>query len=75
MVSSNTRLAASEPSQVLVDPASDEGKSSGVSRLSAVKCENLYTLPQRSILRTIGHLSPGLLQQVDEALKASLQLS
>jgi mRNA interferase MazF len=74
MVSSNMRLATSEPSQVLVDPTTAEGKSSGLTHVSAVKCENLYTLPQQSILRIIGQLSPALLHKLDEALKASLQL-
>lgn len=74
MVTSNTRLATSAPSQVLVDPNSADGQSSGLLYPSAIKCENLYTLPQRSILRTLGQLSPGLLQKLDQALKASLQL-
>jgi mRNA interferase MazF len=74
MVTSNTRLASSEPSQVLVDPTTVDGQSSGLSQVSAIKCENLYTLPQHSILRTIGQLSPDLLEKLDQALKASLQL-
>jgi mRNA-degrading endonuclease toxin of MazEF toxin-antitoxin module len=75
MVTSNTRLATAEPSQVLVDPAMPEGRSSGLLRASAIKCENLYTLPQSSIARTIGQLSPALLNAVDNALKSSLGLS
>jgi len=74
MVTSNTRLAASEPSQVLVVPSSPEGQSSGLSHVSAIKCENLYTLPQRSILRAIGQLSPELIEKLDQALKVSLEL-
>lgn len=74
MVTSNTRLATSEPTQVLIDPATADGQSSGLARLSAVKCENLYTLPQRLVLRTIGQLSPRSLQKLDQALKASLEL-
>jgi mRNA-degrading endonuclease toxin of MazEF toxin-antitoxin module len=74
MITSNTRLASSEPSQLLVDPTTAEGQSSGLSHASAIKCENLYTPPQRSILRTIGQLSPVLLQRLDLALKAAIQL-
>jgi mRNA-degrading endonuclease toxin of MazEF toxin-antitoxin module len=74
MVTSNTRLATSEASQVLVDPTTAEGQSSGLSHISAIKCENLYTLPQQSILRNLGQLSPVLLQKLDDALKAALQL-
>jgi mRNA-degrading endonuclease toxin of MazEF toxin-antitoxin module len=75
MVTSNTRLATTEPSQVLVDPATPDGQSSGLLRASAIKCENLYTLPQSAIARTIGQLSPVLLRKLDVALKASLELS
>jgi mRNA-degrading endonuclease toxin of MazEF toxin-antitoxin module len=74
MVSSNVLLAAKEPSQVLIDPATPEGKMSGLVRTSVIKCENLYTLPQSTVARTIGHLPPTLLSQLDDALKASLQL-
>jgi len=60
---------------LLVDPATPDGQSSGLLRASAIKCENLYTLTQSSIARTIGQLSPGLLQKLDAALKASVGLS
>ncbi|MBW3539995.1 MAG: type II toxin-antitoxin system PemK/MazF family toxin [Planctomycetes bacterium] len=74
MVTTNTRLASTEPTQVLIDLATADGKSTGLTRMSAVKCENLYTLPQAVVLKTIGQLSPALIQQVDDALKASLAL-
>ncbi len=74
MVTSNIRLATTEPTQVLIDPATSEGQQSSLSQPSAVKCENIYTLPVASVIRTIGHLSPSLLQQVDDALKATLSL-
>ena len=74
MVASNTRLATTEPSQVLIDASAPDAQRTGLSRTSAVKCENLYTLPQASVLQTIGQLSPRLMRQVDDALKASLQL-
>jgi len=74
MVTTNTRLATSEPAQVLIDVATPDGQATGLTRTSAVKCENLYTLPQAAVLKTIGQLSPALMQQVDDALKASLEL-
>jgi mRNA-degrading endonuclease toxin of MazEF toxin-antitoxin module len=63
-----------EPTQVLIDPGTPEGRSSGLHHASAVKCENLFTISQGHMLRTLGHLSPALLQQVDAALKVSLAL-
>jgi mRNA-degrading endonuclease toxin of MazEF toxin-antitoxin module len=74
MVTSNVRLAGTESAQVLIDVATPDGQRSGLSRTSAVKCENLYTLPQTTVIRTIGRLSPALLQRVDDALRYSLDV-
>ena len=74
MISGNVRLAMTEPAQVFIDIATSDGQRTGLSKPSAVKCENLYTLPQAVVLRTIGQVSPSLMQQVDDALKASLGL-
>ena len=74
MISSNVRLATSEPAQVLIDLTTSEGQQSGLSRNSAVKCENLSTLPITGVVRTIGSLPLQLMQQVDAALKSSLEL-
>jgi mRNA-degrading endonuclease toxin of MazEF toxin-antitoxin module len=74
MVTTNIRLASTEPTQVLIDITSPDGQATGLLRTSAVKCENLFTLPQASVVRTIGQLSATLMQQVEEALKSSLNL-
>lgn len=74
MVTSNTRLAMVENTQVLVDLRTAEGQQSGLAQTSAVKCENVYTLSQSSVVKTIGALSDSLMTQVDDALKASLAL-
>ena len=74
MITSNVRLAANEPAQVMVDVATADGQQTALSKTSAVKCENLYTLPQAVVLKTIGQLSPSHMRQVDDALKASLGL-
>ncbi len=74
MVTGNTRLVSTEPTQFLIDPATPEGASSGLSRLSAVKCENLATVVQSAIIDTIGHLSDALKQRLNDCLKATLEL-
>ena len=74
MITGNVRLAASESSQFLVDPATTEGRLSGLHAPSAVKCENLFTVMQSNILHTIGHLPPTLMSKADVCLKASLGL-
>jgi mRNA-degrading endonuclease toxin of MazEF toxin-antitoxin module len=73
-VPTNLRHVAREPTQLLIDPATPEGQSSGLRQPSAVKCENLYTVSQARIKRTLGHLSDVLRQRLDDCLKAALEL-
>jgi mRNA interferase MazF len=74
MITGSIRLATTEPTQLLIDPATAEGQSSGLAYPSAVKCENLYTVSQQDILRTIGNLPPSLMSRIDDCLKAALGL-
>lgn len=74
MITGNINFASSEPAQLLIDPSSPEGASSGLNYPSAVKCNNLYTLDQRHILATIGSLSSALMSQLDACLKMALGL-
>lgn len=75
MITGNISYAQSEPTQLLLDPSTIDGRSSGLSYVSSVKCSNLYTVDQKHILATIGHLSLSLMSQVDACLKAALGLS
>lgn len=72
-ITTNTKLAGKEPTQVLVDVSTHEGKQTGLAHISAVKCENLYLKLQRD-MRTIGLMPTSLMDQVDAALKTSLDL-
>jgi mRNA-degrading endonuclease toxin of MazEF toxin-antitoxin module len=74
MITGNTRLVGTEPTQFLIDPATPDGASSGLSLPSAVKCGNLATIPQTDIIDTIGHLSDALKQKLNDCLKAALDL-
>jgi mRNA-degrading endonuclease toxin of MazEF toxin-antitoxin module len=74
VVTGNTRLVGTEPTQFLVDPATPEGASSGLTYASAVKCENLATVRQLDIVTTIGRLSDALKQKLNDCLKAALEL-
>jgi mRNA-degrading endonuclease toxin of MazEF toxin-antitoxin module len=74
MISGNTRLATTEPTQLLIDPGTPDGKNSGLHGVSAVKCENLYTVSQADIVHVIGHLPASEMANVDTCLKASLDL-
>jgi hypothetical protein len=70
----NISHAAVEPTQFLIDPATPEGTSSGLTMVSAVKYENLHTVSQAHIRRTVGHLSDALKQKLNDCLMAALQL-
>ena len=75
MITGNVRLASTEPTQLLVDPATPEGQASGLSHPSAVKCENLFTVRQQDILRTLGHLPALTMGRVDDCLRATFELA
>lgn len=74
MISGNIAHSA-EPSQVLVDPASQEGAPSGLHGPSVIKCCNLYTVRQQDVLKTVGRLSQLLMDRVDKSLKDALALT
>jgi mRNA interferase MazF len=65
---------AGQPTTVLVDPGTPDGIGSGLNGPSMVKCFNLATVRQRHVLHVIGHLSDALMQEVNQALKAALEL-
>ncbi len=65
---------AGQPTTVLVDPRTPDGAGSGLKGPSLVKCYNLAAVRQRRILQVIGHLSGELMQKVNHALKAALEL-
>ena len=73
-ITGNIRLAATEPTQLLIDPATLEGKASGLAYPSAVKCENLYTVSQQDVIRKLGSLSPSAMTRVDACLREALGL-
>lgn len=75
MITRRAHLAAVEPSQVLVDPLSPDGQTTGLITQSAITCENLFTVNQRRVIRTLGRASDALMRAVDNCLKAALDLS
>jgi mRNA-degrading endonuclease toxin of MazEF toxin-antitoxin module len=74
MVTTNIGLVGKEPTQVLIDVTTADGAQSGLAQTSAVKCENLHTLPLDVVVRRIGGLPDSLMQRVNEALRISLGL-
>jgi mRNA-degrading endonuclease toxin of MazEF toxin-antitoxin module len=74
MVTTNLSFVGVDPTQVLVDTATPDGKLSGLSSPSAIRCGNLFTVHEKFILRKIGALSATLMQQLDDGLKTALEL-
>jgi mRNA interferase MazF len=72
-ITSNTRRAH-EPTHLLIEVGTPEGAQSGLLADSLVSCVNLATIGINRLGRTIGHLSPPLLANVDACLRAALQL-
>jgi len=76
VVTISTNLSRSrEPTQVLIDVGTPAGRQSGLLASSVASCENLLTIRQAHVIRTIGRLPGSVMHEVDEALKASLGLS
>jgi len=73
MITGNLRRLG-DPSHLLIDPATPEGTSSGLTVPSLVSCNNLFTLEQTDILRTVGHLSSMLIVRLNDCLKAALEV-
>jgi mRNA interferase MazF len=71
MISSNLNRAG-HPSRVKVDMASNEGRSMGLRTNSVIMTDNLATVLENEIDRTIGHL--GDMQSLDVALRHTLGL-
>jgi mRNA interferase MazF len=74
IITSNTARAGVEPTQYLVDPAHPDWSASGLALPSVVKCEHIYTFNLRRVLRQIGQLSAVTMREVNDCLKAALDL-
>jgi mRNA-degrading endonuclease toxin of MazEF toxin-antitoxin module len=74
-ITSRIRYAHSEPTQVFVSASSPAGRQAGLLNDSAISCENIYTVRQDAIVRKIGTLPTAPMADVNDALKASLEIS
>jgi hypothetical protein len=73
MVTGNLARAG-QPATALADPATPDGKSSGLTGPSLVKCYNLATVRQHRVPAVIGHLSATDVQRVNACLKPAMDL-
>jgi len=73
MITGNLRRR-NDPSHFVIDPADPDGATAGLAGLSVVSCNNLFTIDQAAILRSLGHLSDPLKQKLNDCLKSALEL-
>jgi mRNA interferase MazF len=70
ITSNTTRIH--EPTQLLIEVMTPDGKASGLLHDSAVRCERLHSILQADVRRVIGTLSDALMRQVERSLKSAL---
>lgn len=73
-ITSNARAAA-QPTHLLVEAVTTEGRQAGLRHDSVVSCNNLATIEQSLIVRTIGSLSATSRAEVDACLNGPLQIA
>src|SRR5436305_841652 len=73
-ITSNLRAAA-EPTQLLIDVTTPEGRQSGLLHDSLVSCNNVATIEQALVVKVIGTLGGATMAKVETCLKAALDLS
>jgi mRNA interferase MazF len=74
VITKTVKNVAAEPTQLLIDITTPEGRATNLLHTSAVKCEHLMTIERRLIRRTIGRLPPVPMPRVNDCLKAALDL-
>ena len=72
-ITSLTRRAL-EPTQLLIELATPEGRQSGLRQDSVVNCVNLATVEKVRVLRLLGNLPAAAMSQANDCLKAALEL-
>ena len=74
LITSSSRRMTGSPTHVPVDLATPEGQRTGLRMSSIVQCENLVTIDQTLAIHALGSFPPGLMRQVDIAIKAALDV-
>jgi mRNA interferase MazF len=74
-ITSSRRRIVGAKTQLFIDITTSDGKRTGLRADSVVQCNHLVTTDQSLIHRTIGQLSAPLMQQINECLKASLDIT
>jgi mRNA-degrading endonuclease toxin of MazEF toxin-antitoxin module len=75
LITRTTFRALNQPTQLLIDISTPDGKSSGLLHTSAIKCEHLIALHHSFVQRVIGRLPAAFLNRLDVCLKSALDLT
>src|SRR4051794_31088000 len=75
MITSSARRRVGAATQLEVAISTPDGQQTGLIMNSVVQCENLVTVDRQLILRIRGQFSAALMLQIDNCLKAALELS
>lgn len=75
VVEVTTNLAgAADPTSLLIDLATPEGKATGLAQNSVVGCLFLATVAEHRLSPTIGKLSAAMVQKLNDCLKAAIEI-
>ncbi len=72
IITKTAHRATTEPTQLLIDIHTQEGRQSGLLHTSAVKCEDLDAVAMSDIIRVIGSLPQATMSRVEIYLRAAL---
>jgi mRNA interferase MazF len=74
LITSSARRRVGAATQLDIDISTQDGGQTGLSINSVVQCENLVTVDKKFVLSKRGTSSVALMQQVNDCLKAALEL-
>jgi mRNA interferase MazF len=72
-ITSNLKHAA-DPTSLLIDVSTSDGKATGLRHNSAVSCINIATIKDTLVARKIGLFSATLMQKINDCLKVALEI-
>lgn len=70
IITSQKEISKKYPVDVWIDKGEGE-----LNYASIVQCDQIRTIDKRRIIKKIGHLSDSVIQEIDEAIKISLELN
>jgi mRNA interferase MazF len=74
MITRTVHRAEQVDTQLLLDVTTSEGKATGLRATSAVNCSHLFTVSEQLVRTKIGELPRSVMDQVNDCLKAALDV-